>query len=101
MIARANGRGREHKVRQIKGLEDKGYGGGGSRTRVRKHVVVGLDMRVRVCFLVLRVRTRQKTAEHQPRKISRPRAEAPSWPPACLMAFGPQPPGEVKANVTA
>jgi len=24
-----------------------------------------------------------------------------TWPPACLMAFGPQPPGEVKANVTA
>jgi len=24
-----------------------------------------------------------------------------AWPPACLMAFDPQPPGEVKANVTA
>ena len=24
-----------------------------------------------------------------------------AWPPACLMAFDPQPPGEAKANVTA
>jgi len=24
-----------------------------------------------------------------------------AWPPACLMAFDPQPPGEVEANVTA
>jgi len=35
-------------------------GGGGSRTRVRKHVVVGLYMRVRICFLMPGVRTRPK-----------------------------------------
>src|SRR6188474_3187891 len=35
-------------------------GGGGSRTRVRKHVVVGLYMRVRICFLVPDVRMRPK-----------------------------------------
>ena len=35
-------------------------GGGGSRTRVRKHVVVGLYMRVRICFLVPGVRMRPK-----------------------------------------
>jgi len=52
-------------------------GGGGSRTRVRKHVVVGLYMRVRICFLMPGVRTRPKPPGHQPRRISRPRAEAP------------------------
>jgi len=35
-------------------------GGGGSRTRVRKHVVVGLYMRVRVRCLVPGVRMRPK-----------------------------------------
>ena len=42
-------------------------GGGGSRTRVRKHVVVGLYMRVRFCNLVPDVRKRLKTAGHQTR----------------------------------
>ena len=40
-------------------LEESG-GGGGSRTRVRKHVVVGLYMRVRFCILVPGVRKRRK-----------------------------------------
>ena len=55
----------------------KGGGGGGSRTRVRKHVVVGLYMRVRFCFLVSDVTKRRKTAGHQARNISRSRAEPP------------------------
>src|SRR5258705_10973905 len=52
-------------------------GGGGSRTRVRKRVVVGLYMRVRFCFLVSGVRKRPKTAGDQARNISRSRAEPP------------------------
>src|SRR5688500_4458854 len=52
-------------------------GGGGSRTRVRKHVLVGLYMRSRFCFLVPGVRKRLKTAGHQPRFISRSRAGPP------------------------
>src|SRR6266850_7713886 len=52
-------------------------GGGGSRTRVRKRVVVGLYMRVRFCFLMSGVTKRRKTAGHQPRNISWARAEAP------------------------
>jgi hypothetical protein len=54
-----------------------GYGGGGIRTRVRKHVLVGLYMRIRFCFLVPGVRKRLKTAGHQTRFISRSRAGPP------------------------
>ena len=45
-------------------------GGGGSRTRVRKHVVSGLYMRVRFWVLVPDVRKRLKTAGHQTRYVS-------------------------------
>ena len=54
-----------------------GIGGGGSRTRVRKHVVVGLYMRVRFCFLVPDVKKRRKTVRHQTRNVSRLRAGPP------------------------
>jgi hypothetical protein len=47
--------------------EAKDGGGGGSRTRVRKHVVVGLYMRVRFFILVPGVRKRRKTAGNQTR----------------------------------
>ena len=47
--------------------DDKEFGGGGSRTRVRKHVVVGLYMRVRFWVLMPGVRKRPKTARHQTR----------------------------------
>jgi hypothetical protein len=52
-------------------------GGGGSRTRVRGHVVVGLYMRVRFCCLVPAVWKQRKTAGHQARFISRAHAESP------------------------
>jgi hypothetical protein len=42
-------------------------GGGGSRTRVRKHVLVGLYMRIRFWVLMPGVRKRLKTAGHQTR----------------------------------
>jgi hypothetical protein len=76
-------------------------GGGGSRTRVRKHVAAGLYMRVRFRNLMPDVRKRRKTAGHQARFNLTATRRAATWPPACLMAFDPQPPGEVKANVTA
>jgi hypothetical protein len=76
-------------------------GGGGSRTRVRKHVPAGLYMRVRFRNLMSGVRKRRKTAGHQTRFNLTATRRAATWPPACLMAFDPQPPGEVKANVTA
>ena len=76
-------------------------GGGGSRTRVRKHVVVGLYMRVRL--LDFRAR-REEAAKYRralsPVNLTDPRRGA-MGPPAGLMAFDPQPPGEVRANVTA
>src|SRR5712672_350933 len=53
-------------------------GGGGSRTRVREHVPVGLYMRIRFFFLMPGVRKRLKTVRHQSRFISRPDAETPS-----------------------
>ena len=52
-------------------------GGGGSRTRVRKHVVVGLYMRVRFVIFMPGVWKRLSTARPYPRKISQARAEAP------------------------
>jgi hypothetical protein len=42
-------------------------GGGGSRTRVREYLPVGLYMRIRFCFLMPGVRKRLKTARHQSR----------------------------------
>ena len=52
-------------------------GGGGSRTRVRKHVLVGLYMRIRFWVLMSGVRKRLKTAGHQTRYFSRSRAGPP------------------------
>ena len=79
----------------------KSGGGGGSRTRVRKHVVVGLYMRVRFCCSRAR---REEAAKNRRAPASENLAatrRGATWPPACLMAFDPQPPGEVRANVTA
>jgi len=58
-------------------------------------------MRIRFFFLVPSVRKRLKTAgSPASENLAGPRRGATD-PPACLMAFDPQPPGEVKANVTA
>ena len=76
-------------------------GGGGSRTRVRKHVVVGLYMRVRLLgFRARRVEAAKYRRALAPEHLTSPRRGAADQP-ACLMAFGPQPPGEARANVTA
>src|SRR4030095_5506857 len=64
-------------------------GGGGSRTRVRKHVVVGLYMRVRVCFLVPGVRTRPKPPDTS---LGRSRSHAPRRRVATSLLDGVRPP---------
>jgi hypothetical protein len=58
-------------------------------------------MRVRFLNLVPGVRKRRKTARHQTRQHLIGRRRAAVDRPACLMASDPQPPGEVRANVTA
>ena len=58
---------RARKSREFANPLRKSGGGGGSRTRVRKHVVVGLYMRVRFWVLMPDVRKRPKTAGHQTR----------------------------------
>ena len=47
--------------------EAKDGGGGGSRTRVRRHVLEGIYMRVRFVFLMPDVWKRLSTARHQTR----------------------------------
>ena len=73
-------------------------GGGGSRTRVRRYLPEGLYMRIRFCFLMPGVRKRLKTAGHQTSVHLAVGRRAAVQPPACLMASGPQPPGEVGAD---
>jgi hypothetical protein len=58
-------------------------------------------MRSHFFILVSGVRKRLKTAGHQPRNHLTPRHRGAAGKPACLMASDPQPPGEVKADVTA
>ena len=70
------GRRREREAEFAEMLKKSG-GGGGSRTRVRKHVVEELYMRVRFWFLVSSVRKRPKTAEYQTRYVSPLNAEPP------------------------
>ena len=85
---------------EFAGFVRKSGGGGGSRTRVRKAVAEGLYMRIRFLCLVPGVRKRLKTAGHQTRKISRPRAGAP---PAASLFNGVRPSTTRRgqANVTA
>ena len=59
-------------------LGESNGGGGGSRTRVRKHVTAKLYMRVRFWVLAPGVRKRRKTAGRQARSLSPPDAEPPS-----------------------
>src|SRR5262245_51759397 len=64
-------------------------GGGGSRTRVRKHVVVGLYMRVRVRILVPGVRTRPKPPDTS---LGKSRGHAPRRRVATSLFNGVRPP---------
>jgi len=52
------------------------------------------------CFRARRVETAKYRQALASENLASTRRGA-ACPPACLMAFGPQPPGEVRANVTA